>query len=57
MNSSKRKALYRLAVAIGAVLLAYGVATADELEAWLQVVGALLLIANGGVAEKYLSDD
>jgi hypothetical protein len=52
LTPERRQKIYRVAVAIGALLLVYGVAGPEEIEAWLQVVNAALLIGAAGLAER-----
>lgn len=45
-----RAAIYSLLVAVGAVLVVYGIITQDEVDAWLAVIERLLLVLGSGLA-------
>lgn len=49
-NEQTRAYIYRVVLALVAVALIYGVATQEQLNGWLQVVGALLGISVSGLA-------
>lgn len=57
LTPARRKAIYRTLVAIGGVLAVYGLLGPDEVEAWLQVVSAALLVAGGGLADRNVNPD
>lgn len=52
LTPEKRKAIYAALVAIGAILVVYGLAAPEQVDAWLQVVNALLLVFGAGLAAK-----
>ncbi|MFG0329215.1 MAG: hypothetical protein ACF8PN_04885 [Phycisphaerales bacterium] len=49
-NEQTRAWLYRIALALGAVAIAYGWITDDQADVWLQVIAAVLLVGPAGLA-------
>jgi hypothetical protein len=52
LTPARRKAIYRALVALGGLLVVYGLVGPDEVEAWLQVATAGLLLAGSGLADR-----
>lgn len=46
----RRRRLYQLAATLGAVAIVYGLASPDEVDAWLAVAAAGIALAEGGLA-------
>lgn len=57
LTPARRKAVYRTLVAIGALLVVYGLVGPEEIEAWLAVANAALLAIGGGLASHNVTDD
>ena len=52
MSESTRAYIYRIALAIGAVIVGYGLISGEELATWLDVIAAVLLIGPPALATK-----
>lgn len=51
-NPATRRWLYGIAAALGAALVVAGIVTNEQVDAVLNIVGAVLLIATGGLAAR-----
>lgn len=50
MSERTRAYIYRVGTAVGGLLVFYGVLSESELAAWLQALGAALLVGEGSLA-------
>lgn len=57
LNESTRAYLYRIALAVSVLLVAYGVISEARADVWLQVILAVLAIAPSALATKNTSTD
>lgn len=52
LTEATRAYIYRLALAIGALIVGYGLISGDELALWLEVIAAVLLVGPPALATK-----
>jgi hypothetical protein len=57
LTAARRKAIYALAAAVAALLVAYRVIAADAAPLWLALVSALLGVAAPSVALAHVTPD
>lgn len=49
-SEATRAYIYRIVLALSVVALVYGVVTQEQVDAWLQVIGAVVGVVTGGLA-------